>query len=94
VDQALRRDEDRVLGFVSNDQVRAYPNWHEIINDRVGGNPVVIICCPLCGTGIIFDAHVESRNLKFGFSGLLYQSDILLTITKKKVYGRKLNQRR
>jgi hypothetical protein len=26
VDQALSRDEDRVLGFVSNDQVRAYPN--------------------------------------------------------------------
>ena len=36
------RNEDRVLGFVSNDQVRAYPNWHEIVNDRVGGNPVVI----------------------------------------------------
>ena len=38
-DQALMRNEDRVLGFVSNDQARAYPNWHEIVNDRVGGNP-------------------------------------------------------
>ena len=93
-DQALMRNEDRVLGFVSNDQARAYPNWHEIVNDRVGGNPVVISFCPLCGTGMVFDAHVESCNLKFGVSGLLYQSDMLLTITKQKVYGRKLNQRR
>ena len=45
-DQALMRNEDRVLGFVSNDQALAYPNWHEIVNDRVGGNPVVISFCP------------------------------------------------
>jgi hypothetical protein len=88
-DQALMRNEDPVLRFVSKDQARAYPNWHEIVNDRVGGNPVVISFCPLCGTGIVFDAHVESRNLNFGVSGLLYQSDMLLTITKQKVYGRK-----
>lgn len=93
-DQALMRNEDRVLGFVPNDQARAYPNWHEIVNDRVGGNPVVISLCPLYGTGIVFDAHVVSCELKFGVSGLLYQSDMLLTITKQKVYGCKLNQRR
>ena len=45
-DQALMRNEDHVLGFVSNDQARAYPNWHEIVNDRVGGNPVVISFFP------------------------------------------------
>jgi hypothetical protein len=77
-DQSLMKNEDRVLGFVSNDQARAYPNWHEIVNDRVGENPVVIIFCPLCGTGMVFDAYLESRNLKFDVSGLLYQSDMLL----------------
>jgi hypothetical protein len=81
-DQSLMQNEDRVLGFVHNDQARAYPikilNWHEIVNDRVGGNPVVISFCPLCGTGMVFDAHVKNRNLKFGVSGLLYQSDMLL----------------
>ena len=81
-DQALMQNEDRVLGFVSNNQARAYPikilNWHEIVNDRVGGNPVVISFCPLCGTGMVFDANVKNRNLKFGVSGLLYQSDMLL----------------
>jgi hypothetical protein len=81
-DQSLMQNEDRVLGFVHNDQARAYPikilNWHEIVNDRVGGKPVVISFCPLCGTGMIFDSHVKNRNLKFGVSGLLYQSDMLL----------------
>jgi hypothetical protein len=97
-DQSLMQNEDRVTGFVFNDQAREYPikilNWHEIVNDRVGGNPVVISFCPLCGTGMVFDAHVENRNLKFGVSGLLYQSDMLLTITKQKFYERKLNRRR
>ncbi|MFT4577838.1 MAG: hypothetical protein ACI9UO_000657 [Nitrospinales bacterium] len=81
-DQSLMQSEDRVLGFVQNDQARAYPikilNWHEIVNDRVGGSPVVISFCPLCGTGMVFDANVENRTLKFGVSGLLYQSDMLL----------------
>jgi hypothetical protein len=72
------RNEDRVLGFVSNDQACAYPNWHEIVNDRVCENPVVISFCPLCGNSMVFDAQVESRNLKFGVSGLLYQNDMLL----------------
>ena len=39
-DQALMRNDDRVLGFVYNNKARAYPikilNWHEIVNDRVG----------------------------------------------------------
>jgi len=25
-------------------------NWHEIVNDTVGGVPVSITFCPLCGT--------------------------------------------
>ncbi len=33
---------------------RVYPlailNWHEIVNDNVGGVPVSITFCPLCGT--------------------------------------------
>jgi hypothetical protein len=52
-DQSLMQNEDRVLGFVRNDQARAYPikilNWHEIVNDRVVGGLVVISFCPLCG---------------------------------------------
>ncbi|RVT49830.1 DUF3179 domain-containing protein [Rubrivivax albus] len=76
------QDRDRVLGLALDGQVRAYPvrilNWHEIVNDRIGTRQVAITYCPLCGTGVAFDATVGGRTLDFGVSGLLYNSDVLL----------------
>lgn len=75
-------NKDRVIGFFNNGVAKAYAikilNWHEIVNDEVGGKPVVVSFCPLCGTGMIFDADSGGRGLTFGVSGLLYQSDMLL----------------
>ena len=75
-------ENDRVLGLTTNSEAKAYPikilNWHEIVNDTVGGKPVVVTYCPLCGTGIVFDAEVNGRQHTFGVSGLLYQSDLLM----------------
>ncbi|MEW8507126.1 MAG: DUF3179 domain-containing protein [Candidatus Thiodiazotropha sp.] len=74
--------EDRVLGLAYNGQVKAYPiailNWHEIVNDQFGSEPVAITFCPLCGTGIAFKSKQNNRSLSFGVSGLLYNSDMLL----------------
>jgi hypothetical protein len=74
--------EDRVLGLKLGGEARAYPiailNWHEIVNDRIGGRAVAVTYCPLCGTGVAFDALHEGRRLDFGVSGLLYNSDVLL----------------
>ncbi len=79
---AFLRNQDQVLGLKSGNVVRAYPvrilNWHEVVNDRIDGKPVVITFCPLCGTGVAFDALVAGRSLSFGVSGLLYNSDVLL----------------
>ncbi|MDP2810600.1 MAG: DUF3179 domain-containing protein, partial [Rhodocyclaceae bacterium] len=79
---AFLRNNDQVLGLTSGTVARAYPlrilNWHEVVNDRIGTNPVVITFCPLCGTGVAFDARVDGRALSFGVSGLLYNSDVLL----------------
>ncbi len=74
--------EDRVLGIVVSGKARAYPikilNWHEIVNDRIDGTHFVITYCPLCGTGVAFSANIGGRNSRFGVSGLLYNSDVLL----------------
>lgn len=79
---AFLRNEDQVLGLVRGRTARAYPvrilNWHEVVNDRIGKDPVVVTFCPLCGTGVAFDARVDGRELSFGVSGLLYNSDVLL----------------
>lgn len=75
-------DEDRVLGLSINGEHRAYPvsilNWHEIVNDQIGGQSVVVTFCPLCGTGMVFSAQVDGEALNFGVSGLLFESDVLL----------------
>ncbi len=76
------KDEDRILGLSQGGDAKAYPikilNWHEIVNDTIGGKPVVVTYCPLCGTGIGFEAAVQGRPHTFGVSGLLYQSDLLM----------------
>jgi hypothetical protein len=74
--------EDRVLGLVRNGEAKAYPipimNWHEIVNDVVGGEQIAVTYCPLCGTGVAFSSSVDGRSLNFGVSGLLFNSDVLL----------------
>ena len=74
-------DGDRVLGLDRNGIARAYPiailNWHELVNDRFGDEPVVVSYCPLCGTGMVFAAELGGDALTFGVSGLLYNSDVL-----------------
>jgi len=75
-------DGDRVLGIFRNGIARAYPlnilNWHEIVNDRIGEEEIVITYCPLCYSGMAFIANVDGKHLTFGVSGLLYNSDVLL----------------
>ena len=81
-DATFLKDQDRVLGLHQGQESKAYPikilNWHEIVNDKVGGQPVVVTYCPLCGTGIGFDPLAGGRTLTFGVSGLLYQSDMVM----------------
>ena len=76
------RDEDRVLGLTAGTEAKAYPvkilNWHEIVNDTIGGKAIVVTYCPLCGTGMAFEVEVQERRHTFGVSGLLYQSDLLM----------------
>lgn len=74
--------EQRVIGVHHNGVAKAYPlailNWHEIVNDRFAGDPVVVTYCPLCGSGVVYQAKMDNRDLTFGVSGLLYNSDVLL----------------
>lgn len=76
-------DDDRVLALVRHGVARAYPvrilNWHEVVNDQLGDEAIAITYCPLCGTGMAFDARVAGTvPSSFGVSGLLYNSDVLL----------------
>ncbi len=75
-------EQDRVIGLFLGGESKAYPikilNWHEVINDQMGNSSVVVTYCPLCGTGMVFDALIEGARLHFGVSGKLYNSDVLI----------------
>jgi hypothetical protein len=65
-----------------NDEVRFYPlsilTRHEIVNDRYGDVPVAVTFCPLCNTALSFDRRVNGEVLRFGVSGLLRKSDLVM----------------
>lgn len=75
---------DLVFGISINGDSRAYPlrimGWHEMFNETIGGVPVALAYCTLCGAGILFETQVEGRDKPFifGSSGFLYRSNKLM----------------
>ncbi len=70
--------QETVIGVVVNGEAKAYPfgimNWHEIVNDTVGGKNLTVSYCPLCDTIVVF----ERNNTTYGVSGKLYQSCLVM----------------
>ncbi|MEM7193617.1 MAG: DUF3179 domain-containing protein [Pseudomonadota bacterium] len=77
-------DDDLVFGVEINGDQRAYPlrilGWHEMLNDVVGGVPVSLAYCTLCGAGILYEGKTLANEepFTFGSSGLLYRSNKLM----------------
>ncbi len=78
------RDDDLIFGVAINGDVRAYPlrimGWHEMFNEVIGGVPVALAYCTLCGSGILFETDVAggAKPFVFGSSGFLYRSNKLM----------------
>ena len=74
--------KDLVIGVEVNGDARAYPrriiDWHEMVNDTVGGVPVSLAYCTLCGSAILYDGRAGGAVHRFGTSGLLYRSNKLM----------------
>jgi hypothetical protein len=70
------------LSLEIDGDARFYPlsilTAHEIVNDVVAGRPVAVTYCPLCNSAIVFDRVFEGRELRFGVSGLLRNSDLVM----------------
>jgi hypothetical protein len=71
-------EDELVIGVVVNGEAKAYPfgimNWHEIVNDTVGGTNLSVTYCPLCDTIVVF----ERGQTTYGVSGKLYQSCLVM----------------
>ena len=79
---AYLEPEDVVFGVAINGDYRAYPlrimDWHEMANDVVGGEPVALAYCTLCGAGVLFSRRHGGKVLSIGTSGFLMRSNKLM----------------
>ncbi len=85
-----RRDErvkylvptDRVVALRVGDEARAYPvdvlAWHQVVNDTLGGEPIVVTYDPLCDAAVVFSRRAaDGAVFEFGVSGLLLNSNLV-----------------
>lgn len=61
---------------------RAYPlailTRHEIVNDVIGETALAVTYCPLCNSAVVYDRTVDGNVLRFGVSGFLRNSDLIM----------------
>jgi hypothetical protein len=75
-------DKEPVIALQVKGVNRAYPLqilvWHEVINERIAGVPVIITYCSICNSAIVFDRRLGRRILTFGISGFVHGSNMVL----------------
>lgn len=71
-----------VVAIETDGPARAYPIrfliTHEVVNDRVGREPIVVSFCPLCNSATAFSRRVGDRTLIFGVSGQLLSANLVM----------------
>ena len=80
--QAWLAPTSPVISLEVGGSARAYPMailiWHEIVNDTLGGVPVVVTFCPLCNTALVFERTLDGTVHDFGTTGNLRFSDLVM----------------
>jgi hypothetical protein len=75
-------DNELVLAIEYRGVERVYPLqilvWHEIVNDTIAGDPILVTYCPLCGSGIAYRRELNGEAVEFGTTGRLYNSNLVM----------------
>lgn len=83
-------DNELVLAIIYKGVIRVYSLqimvWHEIVNDIIAGDPILITYCPLCGSGIAYERQINGEEVEFGTSGKLYNSNLVMYDRKTDSY--------
>jgi Protein of unknown function (DUF3179) len=76
------QDDEPVMGVAAHGVAKAYPVWmmpfHEVINDTIGPDPIVITWCQICQSGIVYSRKVSGKVLTFGVEGVLWRDNKVL----------------
>jgi len=88
-------DNELVLALVHKGVKRVYPLqilvWHEIVNDFISGDPILITYCPLCGSGIAYERTINGETVEFGTSGKLFNSNLVMYDRKTDTYWQQID---
>lgn len=75
-------DVQPVIALAVGAEAKAYPlailTRHEIANDEIAGISVAVTFCPLCNAAVVFKREVNGEVLRFGVSGNLRHSDLIM----------------
>ena len=76
------QDQSPVITVEIEGTARAYPleilTRHEIVNDVIGETPIAVTFCPLCNSAVVYDRRVDGVTHRFGVSGFLRNSDLIM----------------
>lgn len=75
-------EREPVISLEINGEAKAYPlqilMFHEIANDELGSKHVLVSFCPLCYSAIVYNRELDNEVHRFGVSGLLRNSDLVM----------------
>jgi len=90
-------DDELGLAIIHKGVKRFYPFqilvWHEIVNENIAGDPVLVTYCPLCGSGIVFERTIDGEEVEFGTSGKLFNSNLVMYDRKTDTYWSQIGGR-
>ena len=88
-------NQEPVILVAFDGVARAYPlqilTWHEIVNDELAGQPIIVTFCPLCYAALAFDRRIDGEVHSFGVSGMLRHSDMIMFDRKTETLWQQLN---
>jgi hypothetical protein len=96
--QKVLTEEELVLGVEIDGQSRAYPinlitrPEREVINDTLGGRPIVATWCKNCFNGIIYSRLVGRRTLTFQTYGLWNNTLAMRDVETKSIWSHLLGK--
>ncbi|MFN7118949.1 MAG: DUF3179 domain-containing protein [Saprospiraceae bacterium] len=74
-------DDELVMGVKIGDAAHAYPqrilDFHELVNDVVGGEVITVTFAPLTGSALAWSRRIGEEETTFGSSGLLYHNNLM-----------------
>lgn len=76
------KDESQGISVEVEWKAKFYPYeilvWHEIVNDEILWEKIMVTFCPLCWSAIVYNRVINSEEVLFWVSGLLYDSNLLM----------------